>query len=84
MGELKLVRNIFYNKYDYARYIDSDFDRDAYEWHLGCEVVDYLRMVSDEYCMYIILDNHMYIFGIPVIPDYKDKWRISLLKEIKR
>lgn len=84
MNALQSVIEIFKDKYYYAQSLEREFNIKNYEWHLGCEVVNYLRMISDEYCMYVFLNDCMYIFGIPVVLDYKDRLRVSLVKEIKR
>ena len=71
------------HKLDLAQMMDYEFDMEDYEWILGREIVCALERELDTYCRYSTEDDSMYIFGIPVTLDYKNKWRMSLVKEIK-
>lgn len=80
----QLVLDALEARLDYAQMLDYDFHSEDYEWILGIDIICALRDELEPYLRYTADTDDMYIFGIPVTPDLKDKLRVSLVKEIKR
>lgn len=78
------VMDILEDRYNYAQMLDYHFKIEDYEWILGVDIICALRAELEAYLIYATDTNDMHIFGIPVIPDRKNKLRVSLVKEIKR
>lgn len=71
------------HKFDLARSRDYDFMDEQYEWILGGYIIDILYNEMEMRPWDIGVDNLDRLWGIPVTLDRHDKFRISLLKEIK-
>lgn len=71
------------HKFDLARKCDCAFYLEHYEWILGGYIIDTLYKEMEMKPTDIDIDNRDRLWGLPVTIDRHDKWRISLLKEIK-
>lgn len=71
------------HKFDLARSRDYDFMDEQYEWILGGYIIDTLYREMEMRPWDIGVDHLDRLWGLPVTLDRHDKWRISLVKEIK-
>ena len=76
------IINTIQQKYDRACYMYGFIDEDHCMWILGAEVCWILEDVS-EWRYFGEEGDPGFLHGIPYIIDRKNKWRISLVKEIK-
>lgn len=77
------IEPILQDKFDLARMYDYYFDENNYEWILGVETFHTLTHEIGIYCTFLTEDVDARLYGIPITIDRRNKWRISLVKEIK-
>ena len=80
-ARLGQILDVIEQKYDRAHYMYGFEDEENYTWLLGEYV--YWTLANMPELRYRSEDEDAKVYGIPVVIDDKNKWRISLVREIK-